>query len=67
MSNVERLKSVCLMEANGDRDLAFTIACRKAVQWYLATSPGFVREAPAGPWAIAPKPRVEPVLIEGEG
>ena len=69
MSNVERLKNVCLMEANGDRDLAFTIACRKAVAYWESISPGFVRERlqrPVPP-AIPKKEPINAVLIEGEG
>ena len=64
MSNVERFRDNCLMEANGNREEAFNIACRKAVQYWLAMSPGFVKEHL--PSVKPPQPRVEPILLESE-
>ena len=67
MSNVERFRDNCLMEANGNRDEAFLIACRKAVQYWNNTSAGYVREhLPSVPMPGTAKPRVEPVLLESE-
>ena len=70
MSNVTRFEQVCLEEANGDVRLALTLASRKAVAYWNAMSPGFVRERlqrPVPP-AIPPKEPLKggPVLIEGE-
>jgi hypothetical protein len=69
VSNVTRFEQVCLEEANGDVRLALTLASRKAVAYWNAMSPGFVRERlqrPVPP-AIPKKEPINAVLIEGEG
>lgn len=66
MSNVERFRDNCLMEANGNRDEAFLIACRKAVQYWNNISPGYVRERPYKPTPFVIDTPDEPVLLESE-
>lgn len=66
MSNVERFKQTCIEEANGDQSEAFNIACQKAIQFWLRSSPGYAREAPGTMKSFSTKPRVEPVLLESE-
>ena len=64
MSELERLKQNIVMDANGNKDEAFNIACRRLLYWYHNASPGFVREAPYKPGPA--KVRAEPVLLDSE-
>lgn len=68
MSELERLKQNLIMDANGDKDRAFNIACQRLLYYFHNTSAGIIRERAllnALPVASA-KPRVEPVLLESE-